>query len=126
MLSEERLDALGSLGGDIGELVGEYRVLCATTRTASPSVPSQSPLRVGNKVLIRSVTHYYTGLVAFSDEHSILLDDAAWIADTGRYADALKTGGLGEVEPIIGPVLLGRGALIDCVDWRWPLPKAQK
>jgi hypothetical protein len=44
------------------------------------------------------------------------LEDAAWIADTGRFADALKSGKFNEVEPFPdGQVIVGRGAIIDAI-----------
>lgn len=50
-------------------------------------------------MFVRTVTHYYTGRVVGVSDKAILLEDAAWIADTGRFADALRTGILSEVEP---------------------------
>ena len=54
---------------------------------------------VGKSYLIRSVTMYYTGRLASVTDTDLVLEDAAWIADTGRFATALKTGELNEVEP---------------------------
>jgi len=87
---------------------------------------SQSPWKIGTCYLIRTVTMIQTGrLVAISD-HELLLEDAAWIADTGRFHDALKTGELNEVEPFIGPVIVGRGAIVDATEWVHELPRIQK
>lgn len=86
----------------------------------------QSPIRIGNNVLIRTVTHYHTGKIAAVSEHEIVLTDAAWIADTGRFNEALKTGTLNEVEPFVGPVSVNRGAIIDVTDWRASLPTEVK
>lgn len=83
-----------------------------------------SPLRIGNPVFIRTVTHYYTGRVVGLSETEILLDEAAWIADTGRFSEALKSGSLNEVEPFAGVVSIGRGSLIDATDWVHQLPLA--
>jgi hypothetical protein len=123
-MDENRLNTLAALGGDIAALVAEVKA--ARGASSTPTPPSQSPLRVGNSVLVRTVTHYYTGKIADIGEHEILLDDAAWVASTWRFFDALRSGKLDEVEPIVGPVIIGRGALIDCVDWRHALPKEQK
>jgi hypothetical protein len=86
----------------------------------------KSPLRVGNNVLIRTVTHYHTGKIAALSEHEIVLTDAAWIADTGRFHQALKEGKVSEVEPFVGPVSVNRGAVIDVTDWIVSLPLEQK
>lgn len=81
---------------------------------------------VGRKYLIRSVTMYHTGrLVAITDS-DLLLEDAAWIADTGRFYTALKTGELNEVEPFTCPVIIPRGCIVDATEWEHELPRAQK
>lgn len=72
------------------------------------------------------MTHYYTGRLVRVFPQEIVLEDAAWIADTGRYADALKNGTLKEVEPIEGLCIVGRGAIIDAVPWKHALPREQK
>lgn len=87
----------------------------------------QSPLRVGNAVLIRTVTLYYTGRIVSVTADEILIEDAAWIADTGRYSTALREGALGEIESYPdGVVSIGRGAVIDVADWSHPLPRTVK
>ncbi len=81
---------------------------------------------IGKQYLIRTVTHYYTGKLETIYSQEIVLSRAAWIADTGRYYDALKKGTLNEVEPIIGPCIISRGAIIDAVEWAFDLPEVQK
>ncbi len=96
---------------------------------ADQAVPPQKPerpLTVGNAVFIRTVTLYYTGRVAEVTPESVVLTDAAWIADTGRFSTALATGALGEVEPFPGAVEIGRGAIVDATHWKHALPRAVK
>ena len=85
-----------------------------------------SPLRIGNNVLIRTVTHYLTGHIEEVGEHEIVLTTAAWIADTGRFSTAIAHGEFNEIEPFIGPVAVGRGAIVDVTDWTHPLPVTVK
>ena len=74
--------------------------------------------QIGKLYLIRTVTFFYVGRLVALDEHELVLEDAAWVADTGRFAEALATGKLTEVEPYPdGPVLIGRGALVDAAEW---------
>ena len=86
----------------------------------------------GKPVFVRTVTHHYTGRLGSLGEPTqphlfIELTDAAWIADDGRFADALKDGKLNEVEPYPdGPVLLGLGAILDISEWHHDLPREQK
>ena len=84
------------------------------------------PWVIGTNYLIRTVTMIQTGLLVAVTEHELMLEDAAWVADTGRFHDALKTGDLNEVEPFIRPVIVGRGAIVDATEWVHELPKTQK
>jgi hypothetical protein len=95
-------------------------------KTKKSAEKIQSPLRLGEKVFIRSVTHYYTGRIVLLTKDEIVLSDAAWIADTGRFATSLGTGMFNEVEPFAGPVSIGRGGVIDVTGWPHALPKEQK
>lgn len=81
---------------------------------------------IGKNVFVRTVTHHYTGkLVAIVDGY-LTLDDAAWIADDGRFADALGEGTLGEVEPYPGTCYVSAGSLVDVSEWLHELPRTQK
>ena len=79
----------------------------------------------GKKVFIRTVTSYYTGKVKAITKDYILLDTAAWIADTGRFSDAMKMGLFSEVEPYAQPVYVMRGAIVDVCVVTWALPTVQ-
>ena len=83
---------------------------------------------VGKAYFIRTVTHYLTGKLVKVTPTELVLLDAAWVASTGRFADAIRTGELDEVEPYpdSAVVIVGRGALIDAVRWTHPLPREQK
>ena len=80
------------------------------------SSSSSSPWEIGSVYLIRTVTMIDTGrLVAVTDKE-LVLEDAAWIADTGRFSDSLEKSDFGEVEPFPdGRVIVGRGGIIDAV-----------
>jgi hypothetical protein len=51
------------------------------------------------------------------------LDDAAWIADTGRFAEALETGQFSEIEPYPGTCYVAVGAIVDLSEWPHQLPR---
>jgi hypothetical protein len=80
----------------------------------------------GQNVLVRTVTHYYTGELDGTEDGFLVLKDAAWIADTGRFSKALLTGELDEVEPYPGGCLVAIGAVVDISPWNHPLPRTQK
>ena len=96
----------------------------------SKSVPDVSTpgtaLVIGKCYLIRCVTHYYTGRLVAISETDFVLDDAAWIADTGRFSDCLKTGTMNEVEPFPDPVIVFRGSAVDATEWKHPLPREKR
>ena len=81
---------------------------------------------LGGNVFVRTVTHHYTGRLVAADESFLQLEDAAWIADDGRFADALTSGALSEVEPYPGECLVARGAVLDVCVWNHDLPRTQK
>lgn len=82
--------------------------------------------KLGQAYFIRTVTHYLTGKLVGLTPQELVLEDAAWIADTGRFSDALKTGSFNEVEPFNGIVIVGRGSIVDAQEWNLILPKDQK
>ena len=87
---------------------------------------STTAFKIGENYLIRTVTMIDTGRVVEVNEHEVVLEDAAWIADTGRFADCLKSWNFNEVEPFPdGQVIIGRGAIIDAVKIA-TLPRSQK
>lgn len=71
------------------------------------------PWKIGAPYIIRTVTMTLTGELEAVHDQELVLNKAAWIADSGRWADALKTGEFDEVEPFPNPIIVGRGAIID-------------
>ena len=86
----------------------------------------QTDLYPRGPVLVRTVTHYYTGNLTEVSDGELRLTDAAWIADTGRFSEALKTGVMSEVEPYPDDVILSRGAVVDVCAWKHNLPRETK
>lgn len=81
---------------------------------------------IGKNYLIRTVTMIDTGRLVAVTPQELILEDAAWIADTGRFAQAVAKAEFGEVEPFpSGRVIIGRGAIVDAVQITHT-PKSQK
>jgi hypothetical protein len=92
-------------------------------KTTKPGPPYQ----VGKNYFIRGVTMYYTGRLVQVTEQELVLEDAAWIACTRRFADTFREGVFDEVEPFPpGPVVVGRGSIVDACLWPHALPREQK
>lgn len=105
--------------------IGQARELSALFG-AQASSPAHNPYPMG-PVFIRTVTMHYTGRLVEVGPSELVLEDAAWVADSGRFGAALASGDLKEVEPFpAGRVVIGRGAVVDCVAWPHDLPRCAK
>jgi len=106
--------------------LAQIRQIAAMLSPAPPTaeaVPHAYP--VGQNVFIRTVTMHYTGHLVQVTQGELVLEDAAWIADSGRFAEALSTGRLHEVEPFPpGRVVVGRGSVVDIAIWSHALPRS--
>lgn len=84
------------------------------------------PWEIGENYLIRTVTMIDTGRLVAVTPQELVLEDAAWIADTGRFADAIAKCEFGEIEPFpAGKVIIGRGSIVDAVKIK-TAPRSQK
>jgi len=103
--------------------IGEAREIAAMF---GPYRAENSAWEIGAPYLIRTVTMIDTGILVAVTEHELVLEEAAWIADTGRFADAVEKAEFGEVEPFPkGQIIVGRGAIIDAVKIK-AVPRSQK
>lgn len=77
------------------------------------------PFVPGSAYLIRTVTMFWLGRVRAVVGDFLVLDDAAWIADTGRYHDADSPEKFSEVEPVPKgrAVFVGLGSVVDAQEW---------
>ncbi len=111
---------------DLSQARATIKNLFAYSRTDEPP-PSPLPWVVGQNYFIRTVTHHYTGQLYAVCPQELVLIDAAWIADDGRFAQAVKDGTFNEVEPFPdGQVIIGRGSILDATPFTKPLPRSQK
>ena len=105
--------------------IGEARQL-ARMFGKCEAVSDNSHWEIGKTYFIRTVTMIDTGVLVAVTPQELVLEDAAWIADTGRFADALRKCEFNEVEPFPdGRVIIGRGAIIDAVQVQ-QAPRHQK
>jgi hypothetical protein len=88
--------------------------------------PGESMYKLGAKLFVRTVTYHYTGRVSFLSEKEMVLEDAAWVASSGRFAEALRTGELSEVEPYPGPCSIRLDVIVDVSPWEHDLPRSTK
>jgi hypothetical protein len=94
---------------------GELKQIAAMFGAVHPVVDN-SAWEIGKPYLIRTVTMIDTGILVAVTATELVIEEAAWIADTGRFSDAVAAAEFGEVEPFpAGKVIIGRGAIIDAV-----------
>jgi len=84
---------------------------------------NEHPYTIGDAVIVRTVTMYYTGRIVRVYPGELVLSDAAWIGDAGQWSEALKTGILKEVEPYPDQCIVSRAAIVDVAPWAHPLPR---
>jgi hypothetical protein len=96
--------------------LGQIKEISALVNVTPQMHADNSAWEVGSIYLIRTVTMTDTGRLVAVTQQELVLEDAAWIADTGRFSDAVEKAEFGEVEPFPnGRVILGRGAIVDAV-----------
>ena len=93
---------------------------------------SEEVFETGENYLIRTVTHIDVGKLIKVTDQEIVITQASWIADTGRFMNCLKDGiektSDSEIEPFPekAEVIIGRGSIIDMVKYAHELPTKQK
>ncbi len=80
---------------------------------------------VGKKWFFRTVTYHLIGMVTKIMGNFLILENASWVADSGRFMDCLKKGTLNEVEPC-GIAFINISTVTDFFPWNHKLPQDQK
>jgi hypothetical protein len=81
---------------------------------------------IGKKLFIRTVTYHLVGEVVKIVGNLFELKNASWIADSGRFTQAIDDGVLNEVEPVKVPVWVNTNSITDIFLWKHALPNKQK
>ena len=90
----------------------------------SDHVSSIQLWEIGKNYFIRTVTMYCLGKLKAIVNQELLLEDASWVADCGRFHECQKTGKLNEVEPFVNDVIINRSSIIDATVWNHTLPSS--
>ena len=80
---------------------------------------------VGKKWFIRTVTYHTVGKIVKLVGKFAILENASWVADSGRFMQAIKDGVLDEVEPVDN-CIVNLDTVVDMFIWKHKLPKEQK
>lgn len=80
---------------------------------------------IGEKLFLRTLTYHLVGRVERRMGSFLELSGASWVADSGRFTQAIKEGKLNEVEPV-GKAWVNLSAVTDFFPWKHELPTEQK
>lgn len=114
---------------DIDSLtVKELREIAALAGCAGKAKRKTSPLpfKVGDALLIRTVTMIQLGRVTAIGSDFFTMEDGGWVADTARFGECLATGKINEFERAPSWFMVGRGAVVDVYPWPHAIPKESK
>lgn len=90
-----------------------------------PVKPGKPVVEVGQTVIIRGIPFYYIGRITYVDDKRLVLENACWLADSGRWSEALQTGDINECEKYPDPVELRTDLCCDITLWKNPLPETK-
>ena len=108
------------------DTIFELLTLALESKSEVATSAQEIPLEIGKCYLIRTVTLYYTGRVKEIKGKFLKLEEAAWIPDTGRWAEASEKGTFSEVEPFANDPWINSDSIIDAQEITYKLPKTQK
>lgn len=83
------------------------------------------PFKVGDSYFIRTVTYHFIGTIKEITGKWLVLKDASWVADSGRFNVALKKGELSEVE-YMEKAFINMDTITDVTPWNNKVPKESK
>jgi hypothetical protein len=83
------------------------------------------PFEVGDAYFIRTVTYHVLGRVKAIKGNFLVLEEASWIADSGRFGNAIEKGELSEIE-YVGKAIVAINAISDAYPWSHKMPKETK
>ena len=82
--------------------------------SGNKEVNQDCPFEIGEMYLIRTVTFTLTGKIKSKTNQFIVLEQADWIADTGRFSESLENQDkFNEVEPFKNDAIVAKGAIVD-------------
>lgn len=86
---------------------------------------SDVPFIIGKPYFIRTVTYHILGKIEKISGSFLVLSEASWIADSGRFGKAIRDGELSEVE-YVGDAIVSMNSIVDAFPWSSKMPKETK
>jgi hypothetical protein len=117
---------------NLEQLLALAKSMESLQKTVGDACSPSSLFTPGSKYYIRTVTHHQVGkcigVVHEGNIPFVLLENASWVADSGRWHDSLTKGfqSNAEIEPCPGVVRVNVSSIIDIFDWSHNLPTEQQ
>lgn len=86
---------------------------------------SDIPFAIGKAYLIRTVTYHMLGRIEKISGDFLIMTDASWVADSGKFSTAITKGELSETE-YVGDAIVNLTAIVDAFPWGHKIPKETK
>lgn len=97
------------------------------TGTARDVLDPITPFIIDKNYLIRTITMIDVGKVKAIVGNFLILTNASWIGDTGRFNECLTRNDIfNEVEPFKYDVFINLNSIVDATPWPYDLPTAPK
>lgn len=81
----------------------------------------ETPFVVGQKYFIRTATYFQLGRLKSIIGNFLVLENASWISDTGRFYEFLSRGTCSEYESFPNDVFVPMDSIIDATTWNFDL-----
>jgi len=109
--------------------IGEARELANMFNKCEAVKDDFNPWTIGDTWFIRTVTHHLVGVLKDVGQQELVLKGGTvmWIADDGRFTEAIEKGEFSETE-VYGDqdVIVGRGSIIDATRLKVNIKVVQK
>ena len=87
---------------------------------------NELPFKNGESYFIRTATYHLLGKVKEVVGKFLVLEQASWVADSGRFTQFIDDGAVNEVEPVKSLVYVNTDSITDAFDWKHKLLREQK
>lgn len=92
---------------------------------------SDIPFEVGEAYFFRTVTYHTLGKVKKIVGNFLVLEEASWVADSGRFNEFINEGKVyesssSEIEPLEVNPVISLSSIVDAFPWKFPMPRKVK
>lgn len=78
-------------------------------------------LLIGRNIFVRTTMHVNTGLLTNVTDKTITLENAVWIANTGKWSGFCNEAKATEIEPFSKPIIMGRETVMEYGEFPGPV-----